>query len=68
MNVATNDLNNFKWGFESCENEPTNLGLTNFSQIENLTDGLAGVVVQSPNYYGNLEDWSIAKERLGDLG
>jgi len=41
-------------------------GKTNFSHIENHTDGLAAVVVQSPNYYGLLEDWSIVKERLGD--
>ena len=37
-------------------------GKTNFSHIENITDGLAAVVVQSPNYYGILEDWSIAKK------
>ena len=41
-------------------------GLTDFSQIENHLDGLAGLVVQSPNYYGVLEDWVNAKEKLED--
>jgi len=41
-------------------------GLTNFSQLENHLDGLAGLVVQSPNYYGVLENWVNAKEKLAD--
>ena len=41
-------------------------GLTDFSQIENHLEGLAGLVVQSPNYYGVLEDWVNAKEKLAD--
>lgn len=39
-------------------------GKTDLSQIENHIDGLAGIVIQSPNYYGVLEDWSKAKENL----
>ena len=41
-------------------------GKTDFSQIEDHIDGLAGVVVQSPNYYGVLEDWTSAKKQLND--
>ena len=39
-------------------------GKTNLSQIESHIDGLAGVVIQSPNYYGIIEDWIQAKENL----
>lgn len=39
-------------------------GKTNLSQIESHIDGLAGVVIQSPNYYGIIEDWIQAKEKL----
>jgi len=39
-------------------------GKTDFSQIENHIEGLAGLVVQSPNYYGVLENWTSAKEKL----
>lgn len=39
-------------------------GKTDLSQIENHIDGLAGIVIQSPNYYGILEDWTKAKENL----
>jgi len=36
-------------------------GKTDLSQIENHIDGLAGIVIQSPNYYGVLEDWAKVK-------
>ncbi|MBC8311251.1 MAG: aminomethyl-transferring glycine dehydrogenase subunit GcvPA [Candidatus Marinimicrobia bacterium] len=44
----------------------TEKGKTDFSQIENHIDGLSGVVIQSPNYFGTLEDWTVAKEKMGD--
>ena len=39
-------------------------GKTDLSQIEKHIDGLAGIVIQSPNYYGILEDWTKVKENL----
>ena len=39
-------------------------GKTDLSQIENHIDGLSGIVIQSPNYYGILEDWTKVKENL----
>jgi glycine dehydrogenase subunit 1 len=41
-------------------------GKTQYSEISNHLNELAAIVVQSPNYYGMLEDWTIAKENLDE--
>ena len=41
-------------------------GKTQFPEILNHIDDLAAVVIQSPNYYGILEDWAATKEKLND--
>ena len=36
-------------------------GLTDFTQVENMDD-IAGIAIQSPNFFGNIEDLALAKK------
>jgi len=41
-------------------------GKTQYDQLNSIHDKVAAVVLQSPNYYGLLEDWEIAKQELNN--
>ena len=36
------------------------------SVSESMNDNISGLIVQSPNYFGQLEDWSQIKEKMND--
>ncbi len=48
-------------GYEIIEIPYTSEGLTDFSYVENLGE-LAGIAVQSPNFFGNIENLTLAKQ------
>ncbi|MCD4741358.1 MAG: aminomethyl-transferring glycine dehydrogenase subunit GcvPA [Desulfobacteraceae bacterium] len=48
-------------GYELVEIPYNNEGLTDFDQVENMGD-LAGIAVQSPNFFGNIENLALAKK------
>ncbi len=41
-------------------------GKTDLSKIRNNIDEVAGVVIQSPNFFGIVEDWTAVKSELAD--
>jgi len=41
-------------------------GKTQFSQLNDIHEDLAALVLQSPNYYGVLENWEVAKKELNN--
>ena len=48
-------------GYEIIEIPYTKEGLTDFKQVENMGD-IAGIAVQSPNFFGNIEDLNLARK------
>ncbi len=48
-------------GYELIEIPYNKDGLTDFEQVENLGD-IAAVAVQSPNFFGNIEDLNLARK------
>ncbi len=47
-------------GYEIVEIPYTNQGLTNINAVKNMDD-IAGIAVQSPNFFGNIEDLNAFK-------
>ncbi len=45
---------------------PTVKGKTDFSIIDKHQEEIAGIVIQSPNHFGLLEDWAEVKSQLVD--
>ncbi|MBT3251022.1 MAG: aminomethyl-transferring glycine dehydrogenase subunit GcvPA [Candidatus Marinimicrobia bacterium] len=43
---------------------PDNNGKTDIDWISSNLEDAACVIIQSPNYYGQLEDWSLFKEKM----
>lgn len=43
---------------------PENNGKSDINWISSNLDNAACVIIQSPNYYGQLEDWNLFKERM----
>ena len=48
-------------GYKIIEIPYNKEGLTDFTKVENIDD-IAGIAVQSPNFFGNIEDLSLAKK------